>query len=517
MRFLKWLKRCFCCCSSCGRKKRRKEDKHTGDSFTGPGPSGQEKSQLERRSQRTALNIQDFDFLAVLGQGGFGKVFLAEYRPRKTLLAVKTLRKAAVQDIRRLETEKRVLEGNTQRKHPFVIHLFGCFQTATHVAMAVEYAPGGDLRHYRQKKKRKPFKEPWVRFCVGCITLGLEHLHSSNIIYRDLKLDNLVINRDGYIKITDFGLCKEGIGYGDRALSRCGTPETIAPEIVNRKPYTRSVDWWSLGVVIYQLFTGKNPFDGDNLRLLANIITAPVKYPAALSEEAVSIMSQLMQKNPQARLGSGKRDAADVKGHLFFQEFAWEDLLQRRMTSPFGPVEKQHRLDPKSVRDISLLSSSAADALEMHFEGFSCIAEGALSISPSSQPPSLAPSSVGQFPPAASPPPSRPPSPASSTGAAPSLLEPSALSCSLWTDPERRTDCAVARAASLPNMYGSPSPSPGKGLRWVLAASAEMEARGPDARLLSLQLRSPAGLLFVPSTRLFKVPNNGTLSSFLSL
>ncbi|KAH0628769.1 hypothetical protein JD844_010273, partial [Phrynosoma platyrhinos] len=236
--------------------------------LVGPCP---EDRQLGRSEETTTLQIHDFNFLSVLGKGSLGK-------PQKMLLAVKTMKKTEIGHPSSLETEKRVLESNTQAKHPFVVKLFGCFQTPTHIGMAVEYAPGGDLWSYHH---RALFPEPWAMFCVGCVTLGLEYLHSNKIIYREEELP------------------------------------------------------------------------------------------------------QLMMKNPEERLGSGEWDAEEVKAHIFFEEINWEDLLQRKMNSPLAFTVKRHPCSSQSIQDSFLLSPFEENATgEQHWEGFSCIVEGGLSISP---------------------------------------------------------------------------------------------------------------------------------------
>ncbi|CDQ89996.1 unnamed protein product [Oncorhynchus mykiss] len=175
-------------------------------------------------------------------------------------------------------------------------------------------------------------------FYAACVVLGLQFLHDHKIVYRDLKLDNLLLDTQGYVKIADFGLCKEGMGYGDRTSTFCGTPEFLAPEVLTDTSYTRAVDWWGLGVLVYEMLVGESPFPGDDEEeVFDSIVNDEVRYPRFLSTEAISIMRRLLRRNPDRRLGSGEKDADDVKKQPFFRGVDWEALLQRRLPPPFVP------------------------------------------------------------------------------------------------------------------------------------------------------------------------------------
>lgn len=150
--------------------------------------------------------------------------------------------------------EKRILAAVTRAGHPFLVNLFGCFQTPEHVCFVMEYSAGGDLMLHIHSDV---FSEPRAVFYSACVVLGLQFLHEHKIVYRDLKLDNLLLDTEGYVKIADFGLCKEGMGYGDRTSTFCGTPEFLAPEVLTDTSYTRAVDWWGLGVLLYEMLVGE--------------------------------------------------------------------------------------------------------------------------------------------------------------------------------------------------------------------------------------------------------------------
>ncbi|XP_066580293.1 serine/threonine-protein kinase N2-like [Amia ocellicauda] len=297
---------------------------------------------IEEKSSRGQMQVhsglEDFECLAVLGRGAFGKVLLAEHKNSREMVAIKALKKVDIvarDKVHRLMCEKRILETVSSVRHPFLVNLLSCFQTPQHVCFVMEYAAGGELFVHIQKAR---FSEPRAVFYAACVVLGLQFLHEHRIVYRDLKPENLVLDSEGYLKITDFGLCKEGMGFGARTRSTCGTAEYIAPEVVAVKPYTRAVDWWALGVLIFQMLVGERPFQGDFRReLFHRIAKAKVKYPQFLSSTATSIMKKLLNKSPGKRLGAGKEDAEEVKKHPFFRSVDWPGLLEKKVMPPFIP------------------------------------------------------------------------------------------------------------------------------------------------------------------------------------
>ncbi|XP_042638690.1 serine/threonine-protein kinase N1 [Orycteropus afer afer] len=289
--------------------------------------------------RKSPLTLEDFKFLAVLGRGHFGKVLLSEFRPSGELFAIKALKKGDIvarDEVESLMCEKRILAAVTSAGHPFLVNLFGCFQTPEHVCFVMEYSAGGDLMLHIHSDV---FSEPRAVFYSACVVLGLQFLHEHKIVYRDLKLDNLLLDTEGYVKIADFGLCKEGMGFGDRTSTFCGTPEFLAPEVLTDTSYTRAVDWWGLGVLLYEMLVGESPFPGDDEEeVFDSIVNDEVRYPRFLSAEAIGIMRRLLRRNPERRLGSSERDAEDVKKQPFFRTLGWDALLARRLPPPFVPT-----------------------------------------------------------------------------------------------------------------------------------------------------------------------------------
>ncbi|XP_055836722.1 serine/threonine-protein kinase N isoform X8 [Episyrphus balteatus] len=301
--------------------------------------SAYESRRQSQSHQPGMLSIENFRMLSVLGRGHFGKVILSQLKTSNDYYAIKALKKGDIiarDEVESLLSEKRIFEVANAMRHPFLVNLYACFQTEQHVCFVMEYAAGGDLMMHIHTDV---FSEPRAVFYAACVVLGLQYLHENKIIYRDLKLDNLLLDTEGYVKIADFGLCKEGMGFGDRTGTFCGTPEFLAPEVLTETSYTRAVDWWGLGVLIFEMLVGESPFPGDDEEeVFDSIVNDEVRYPRFLSLEAIAIMRRLLRKNPERRLGSSERDAEDVKKQAFFRSIAWDDLLLRKVKPPFVPT-----------------------------------------------------------------------------------------------------------------------------------------------------------------------------------
>uniref|UniRef100_A0A8C2XDD5 Protein kinase C n=1 Tax=Cyclopterus lumpus TaxID=8103 RepID=A0A8C2XDD5_CYCLU len=291
------------------------------------------------------MNLPDFVFIKVLGKGSFGKVMLAELKGSDEVYAVKVLKKDVIlqdDDVDCTLTEKRILA--LARKHPYLTQLFCCFQTKDRLFFVMEYVNGGDLMFQIQRSRK--FDEARSRFYAAEVTSALMFLHRHGVIYRDLKLDNILLDAEGHCKLADFGMCKEGILNGVSTTTFCGTPDYIAPEILQELDYGPSVDWWALGVLMYEMMAGQPPFEADNEDdLFESILHDDVLYPVWLSKEAVSILKAFMTKSPNKRLGcvvaQGLEEA--IKLHVFFREIDWTLLEQRKIRPPFKPRIKTKR------------------------------------------------------------------------------------------------------------------------------------------------------------------------------
>ncbi|KAI3388950.1 hypothetical protein SNEBB_007425 [Seison nebaliae] len=303
----------------------------------------------------------DFRLLKLLGQGSFGKVFLAEKKKKDNenikptnnhlnsknsdetnneIYAIKILKKEVVvqdDDIECCLTERHVLSITWPCK--FLVHLYCSFQTLDRLYFVMEYASGGDLMFQIQKHGK--FNEPIVVFYAAEIALALFFLHERHVVYRDLKLDNIMLDVSGHIKLTDFGMCKENVYENDEktlAHTFCGTPDYIAPEIVQYKRYGKSVDWWAYGILLYEMLAGMPPFDGESEEeLFSAILDRSASYPKSLSKESITICKGFLTKNPKKRLGCNSSGETDIRENMFFRNIRWDRIEELAVQPPFRP------------------------------------------------------------------------------------------------------------------------------------------------------------------------------------
>ncbi|XP_051538896.1 ribosomal protein S6 kinase alpha-3 isoform X5 [Myxocyprinus asiaticus] len=285
---------------------------------------------------------QQFELRKVLGQGSFGKVFLVKKTTGPDagqLYAMKVLKKATlkVRDRVRTKMERDIL---VEVNHPFIVKLHYAFQTEGKLYLILDFLRGGDL--FTRLSKEVMFTEEDVKFYLAELALALDHLHGLGIIYRDLKPENILLDDDGHIKLTDFGLSKESIDHENKAYSFCGTVEYMAPEVVNRRGHTYSADWWSYGVLMFEMLTGTLPFQGkDRKETMTMILKAKLGMPQFLSSEAQSLLRSLFKRNPSNRLGAGPDGVEEIKRHQFYANIDWNKLFRREMYPPFKPASSR--------------------------------------------------------------------------------------------------------------------------------------------------------------------------------
>ncbi|MBN3321679.1 KS6A3 kinase, partial [Atractosteus spatula] len=312
------------------------------------------------------------------------------------LYAMKVLKKATlkVRDRVRTKMERDIL---VEVNHPFIVKLHYAFQTEGKLYLILDFLRGGDL--FTRLSKEVMFTEEDVKFYLAELALALDHLHSLGIIYRDLKpekvtfmisicinqrtvsLYSILLDEEGHIKLTDFGLSKESIDHENKAYSFCGTVEYMAPEVVNRRGHTHSADWWSFGVLMFEMLTGTLPFQGkDRKETMTMILKAKLGMPQFLSSEAQSLLRMLFKRNPGNRLGAGPDGVEEIKRHAFFSTIDWNKLFRREIHPPFKPAsgrpDDTFYFDPEFTAKTPKDSPGVPPSANAHqlFRGFSFVA-----------------------------------------------------------------------------------------------------------------------------------------------
>jgi len=334
--------------------------------------NGSTAEEQETNGEKT-LSIGDFILLKVIGQGSFGKVLLVSKKeePNKgKVFAMKVLNKSTIiarNEVEHTKSEKSIL---MKLEFPFLVKLHYSFQTPDKLYFVMDYINGGELFYHLQKEKK--FSEERVRFYAAEIVAGLEYLHTAGVIYRDLKPENLLLTNEGHIVMTDFGLSKEGLhDKDDRTGTFCGTPEYLAPEILEGKGYGKAVDWWSFGTLLYEMLTGLPPFYSEDVQeMYTKIMSAEFIIPAdTMSHEAGDFLTNLLERNDSSRL----QEPSKIKAHSFFKKIDWDLLLQKKVIPPFIP--EVHGEDDTSNIDPSF-TQCPLDNDEEDTEGVSAAAQG---------------------------------------------------------------------------------------------------------------------------------------------
>lgn len=299
---------------------------------------------------KSSISLKDFKIIKTIGKGSFGKVLLVYNKNTDHYYAMKILQKEFIKkehQINHTKTEREILE---KINHPFIIKLSYAFQTDENLYMLTEFMPGGELFYHLHKEDY--FSEERTKFYVCELILALSHLHKHRIIYRDLKPENILLDDEGHIKLTDFGLSKilrkersaslcgcktEEIEHLSKTYTVCGTPEYLAPEILIGKGYDKSVDWWSLGVVMYEMLVGYSPFKDTKGKLDVKNYIKKIFHHRNISKVAFDLIKQLLETNPEKRLGYGFDDALEIKNHPFFEGVNWDDIYNKKVTPLFKP------------------------------------------------------------------------------------------------------------------------------------------------------------------------------------
>ncbi|XP_014299158.1 cAMP-dependent protein kinase catalytic subunit 1-like [Microplitis demolitor] len=280
--------------------------------------------------------LNDFDVLRTLGMGAFGRVKLIKNKQTSVYYAMKILDKRKIVKTKQVEhtrNEKRVLQSIN---YPFVVTLKYFFKDNSYLYMVLPFINGGELFSYLRRKGK--FTEKLSKFYAAQVLLTLEYLHYCGLVYRDLKPENILISSDGYLKITDFGFCKL---IQARTWTLCGTPEYIAPEIILSKGYGKSVDWWSFGVLIYEMTAGYAPFySKDPMKIYEKIVSGKFKFPAHFSDDLKDIINNLLQVDLTRRYGNLKDGVLDIKNHVWFRATDWDNIYNKKLKASYIPVCK---------------------------------------------------------------------------------------------------------------------------------------------------------------------------------
>ena len=337
------------CCDAMFGKKEKKENERQIDECSkskriplldlarSPNESFSNKISTTPTSKTKKVSLNDFRIIKTLGKGAFGKVILVYNNDLKKYFAMKTLKKDFIKknkQIAHTKTEREILE---KIDHPFIAKLYFAFQNKEKLYILTEYMPGGELFYHLHREEF--FTEERTRFYICELLLAIGHLHTKNIIYRDLKPENILLDDEGHIKLTDFGLSK--IFSTDINTSKtftiCGTPEYVAPEVLLGKGYDKSVDWWSLGVVMYEMLCGYSPFRDAKVKIDIEIYYKSIYHDKLISDCAFDLIERLLIPEPSKRIGASKEDYEEIKCHKFFDGVNWKEIYDRKIKPMYVP------------------------------------------------------------------------------------------------------------------------------------------------------------------------------------
>jgi len=317
-----------------GGFKRRMSLKETAD-LQDNLPVDEKISQLHLDFKKKKISLSSFELKTTLGTGSFGRVRLVQYNPSGEYFAMKMLRKTRVVEMKQenhIKWEKKILSSI---RHPFIVNMEASFQDKHFLYLILELVAGGEF--FSLLRRTGTLKLPHAAFYASQIVLVFQFLHKNKIVYRDLKPENLLIGTDGYLRLTDFGFAKK-LDKPYRIWTLCGTPEYIAPEILLNRGHSFSVDWWALGILLFEMFTSNPPFVDDNpMKIYQKILDGRIDYPTTLPGRAKDFISRLLTKNLSQRLGNLENGAVDVMKHPFFEGVNWKLVLEKKLQAPYYP------------------------------------------------------------------------------------------------------------------------------------------------------------------------------------
>merc|ERR1719380_48735 len=285
------------------------------------------------------LTSADFTLGKTLGTGAFGRVRFVTHKTSGNIYALKTLKKASIIKMKQVDhivSEKSILQT---LKHPFIVNMWGSFHDQRYIYMVLEYIVGGEFFTHLRKAGR--FDNEQSCFYGAQIASIFEYCHSKNIVYRDLKPENILINADGYVKLTDFGFAKV---IEHRTYTLCGTPEYIAPEVLLNKGHGKPVDWWTLGILIYEMIVGQPPFcDEEPMGIYQKILAGKIYFPKYFDKNAKALVKKLVTADLSKRYGNLKAGSDDILGHSWFKGLDLKKMEAKEMTPPYKPQVKDEK------------------------------------------------------------------------------------------------------------------------------------------------------------------------------
>ncbi|KAL3899141.1 MAG: hypothetical protein SGCHY_002257 [Lobulomycetales sp.] len=321
-------------------------------------------------------NIDEFELLKVIGKGSFGKVMQVRKKDTGRIYAMKIIKKAHI--VSRSEVSHTLAERNVLAKinHPFIVPLKYSFQSPEKLYLVLAFVNGGELFFHLQNEGK--FSEDRAKFYTAELLCALDCLHTYSIIYRDLKPENILLDYTGHIALCDFGLCKLDMKEGLKTNTFCGTPEYLAPELLHNKGYTKVVDWWTLGILLFEMLTGLPPFYDENTNdMYKKILSEPLVIPDEISQASRDLLTKLLDRNPEKRLGAN--GAEEIKKHPFFADIQWNKLMAKKYVPPFKPeVESatdtsnfDQEFTSEPAMDSVIPDSHLSATVQQQFAGFS--------------------------------------------------------------------------------------------------------------------------------------------------
>ena len=341
----------------------------------------------EQENNHSKISENDFTKIKLIGKGSYGNVFLVRYNKNNMIYAMKVYKKSDLREKNQENNTKSERNLLTQINFPFIVEVKFAFQTDSKLFLVQEFIQGGALFFHIHSGQK--FSTQKTKFYLVEIILAIDFLHKNNMIYRDLKPENILIDSKGHIKLTDFGLSKIVTNIEEKSFTICGTLQYIAPEIISGEGYNESVDWWSLGIIMYEMLTGKLPFkfnfDNQEEQNDLNIYDKKIKFPSWIEENAKDLINKLLNKNPEKRLGSGKEGAENIKKHPFFSDIDWNKALNKELRPPFIPKienETDIKYFEKSLVESPVFSDSSLQLVynteenedEDDYDGFTFVA-----------------------------------------------------------------------------------------------------------------------------------------------